>query len=151
MGLKNCLVLCGLLLAHPAYSQTTHVMDKRIDQLMGKASHQRYHQFLLMLQRAVQQQDKSKVASLISYPITAPVQGKDSVITDPQQFIKHYEHIFTPALRSVVLTQRYQTLFANSEGVMIGKQGEIWYSGICQDSRCQRYTIKIIRINNPQS
>lgn len=145
---KQLLVLSTLWLSTMAYATNDHTVDRRIDQLMGAHTHQQYRTFFNQFKAAVIKHDKAKVAKLINYPMTAPVQGKDRVITNPEQFIALYDQIFTVSRQKLVAQQQYKNLFANSNGIMIGQQGEIWFSGICEDTRCQRFTVKVIRINS---
>ena len=142
------LILSGaLLFASASYADSTTEMDHRLDQLMGVNSHSQYHQFFLAFQRSVINQDKQQVASMMSFPITAQVAGRDRILLNKKEFLAVYDKIFTNSLRDVVRQQRYEKLFANSDGVMIGEQGEIWFSGICQHTSCSNPVIKIIRIN----
>lgn len=137
----------ALLLASASYADSTTNIDQRLDQLMGADSHNQYHQFFLTFQRAVSHQDKQQVASMLSYPITTQVAGRDRILLNKKDFLAVYDKIFTHSLQDVVRHQRYEKLFANSDGVMIGEQGEIWFSGVCQQTSCSSPAIKIIRIN----
>ncbi|MBT0723024.1 hypothetical protein HH682_00910 [Rosenbergiella sp. S61] len=142
------LMLSGvLLLASSCYADSTQNIDQRLDQLMGAHSHTQYHQFFETFQRAVVSHNKQQVASMLSYPITAQVAGRDRILLNKKAFLAVYDKVFTPSLQDVVRHQRYSDLFANSDGVMIGEQGEIWFSGICQQGSCRPFTVKIIRIN----
>jgi len=122
-------------------------MDQRLDSLMGANSHTRYHQFFDTFKQAVVNHRPQQVATMLSYPLTAQVAGRDKILLNRKQFLAVYDRIFTSSLVQVVRNQRYDDLFANSDGVMIGEQGEIWFSGICQQDSCAKYTIKVIRIN----
>lgn len=142
------LILSGALLFTSAcYAQTSQEVDQRLDYLMGEHAHTQYHQFFSTFQRAVVSHDKQQVASMLSYPITAQVAGKDRILLNKKAFLAVYDKIFTNSLQDVVRRQRYSELFANSQGVMIGEQGEIWFSGICQQESCRTSTVKILRIN----
>ena len=140
-------LISTLLLTDISYATPPSSVDQRIDFLMGANSHTRYHQFFDSFQRAVTNHDARQVATMLDYPLTAQVAGRDKILLNSQQFLAVYDKIFTPSLREVVRKQRYSDLFANSDGVMIGEHGEIWFSGICHQTSCTRYTIKIIRIN----
>ncbi|NIF58021.1 hypothetical protein F3J27_00880 [Enterobacter sp. Ap-916] len=137
--LASSLIWSGTLLA-----ATEQAMDANLDKLFS--SHENYHAFFDNFKTQIAAQNKAEVAKLISYPIKIALAGKKVQIKTPQQFIKNYDAIFTPDLVAVVNAQKYQDLFANYQGLAIGK-GQIWFSGICQDNQCKKSTVLVIGIN----
>jgi hypothetical protein len=119
-------------------------MDTTLDQLF--TSHQAYHVFFDNLRIQVVAKNKTAVAKLVSYPMRIQFQGKNIQIKNQQQFIQHYDTIFTPDLVNALAKQQYKDLFANSQGVMVGN-GMLWFSGICHDNQCQKPTVLITAIN----
>ncbi|ATF95485.1 Uncharacterised protein [Cedecea neteri] len=119
-------------------------VNARLDQLFN--THQEYHNFLDNLQTQLISENKVEVAKLISYPIKVNIDGKKIKIKTPQQLIKLYGSIFTPALVKVVNTQQYKDLLINAQGVMIGN-GQIWFSSVCGDNQCKKSTVLITTIN----
>ncbi|WP_156484998.1 hypothetical protein [Erwinia sp. ErVv1] len=115
---------------------------------MGADSHGQYHQFLNQLQKAVKEKDKKSVAAMVDYPITVTVSHKATDIADSHAFVKAYDSVFTDRLVNIILHQTYAGLFVNSTGVMVGPQGELWFSGLCTVKDCSRFDIKIMQINN---
>jgi len=129
-----------------AAAQTEQQVDATMDFLYG--AHAPYHAFFERFQKAVAVANKSAVADLVLYPITlVSLNGKDLILHSRKDFIMHYDTIFTPKRVAIVEHQTYATLFARDEGVMIGQNGEIWFSGICRDSACKDVTIKITALN----
>lgn len=119
-------------------------VNARLDQLFN--THQEYHNFLDNLQTQLIGENKVEVAKLVSYPIEINIDGKKVKIKTPQQLIKLYGAIFTPALVKTVNTQQYKDLFINAQGVMIGN-GQIWFSAVCGDNQCKKSTVLITAIN----
>ncbi|AIR62391.1 hypothetical protein LH23_17535 [Cedecea neteri] len=142
--LARLLLVSTIVLSGSSFAATEQEMDANLDQLFS--SHQNYHAFFDIFKTQVVAQNKAEVAKLVSYPIKVTLAGKKVQIKTSQQFIKNYEAIFTPDLVAVVKTQTYQDLFANYQGLAIGK-GQIWFSGICQDNQCKKSTVLVIGIN----
>ncbi|MHC1481208.1 hypothetical protein ACYJW8_13230 [Frateuria aurantia] len=129
-----------------AVTTSDQATDRRLDQLFGE--HQTYRVFFENFQKAVLAGDKSTVAAVIHYPITVHLDGKQWTLYNAKEFAGVYAHIFTPDLVEVVRRQRYDDLFVNDQGVMIG-QGAIWFSGICEDAECEQMPLRVIALNLP--
>ncbi len=140
--------LLSLLLTGVATAGTDAATDARIDSLMGQGTHQRYHQFLIDLQQAVADGNKRAVAAMIHYPINVTVNQKKQTITNANVFVKVYDRVFVRALRDSIVHQQYADLFVRDSGIMVGEQGELWYSGICHSRDCSKFTLKVTAINN---
>jgi hypothetical protein len=118
--------------------------NARLDALFGV--HRPYDQFLQALRRATDAGNWTEVARMIAYPISVSVSGKKTKIPSPKVFVALAPQIMTPKVIAAIHTQAYSGIFANAEGVMIG-DGEIWFSGVCQDSACTNPPIKITSIH----
>lgn len=88
------------------------------------------YSFLQDLQQAVATSDRVAVANLIAYPLK--INGQDHAgqvqshqITSRHQLLQQYRSIFTASVRRAILRQKPETLFANSQGLMIGN-GQVW-------------------------
>jgi len=107
-------------------------------------------EFLATLQDAVKRNDAAAVAALVEYPVRINRRQGRSHIGNPRAFASRYYEIFDHRVRSIVLNQRFENLFSNSRGVMLG-DGEIWISGICDAppvyGACDGLRIRIIAIN----
>ena len=141
-------VLFTLCASTTVYAGSDRETDARLDTLMGSASHERFHDFLNQLQKAIANKDKKAVAAMVDYPLTITVNHKEIDIADDHAFIKAYDKIFTDRLVKIILDQKYADLFAKDTGVMIGPHGELWFSGICTVKDCSKFDIKIMQINN---
>lgn len=105
-------------------------------------------EILSTLQQAVQKHDAAAVAAIVSYPITInPRKPNAILIRTPKAFVDHYDQIITPRIAEIVEKQKYEDLFVNDQGAMLG-DGEVWISGICRDTTCKQTDIKIRTIQN---
>lgn len=141
-------MLLSLVLTGTALAGSDTATDIRIDSLMGQETHQQYHQFLTDLQQAVAKGDKHAVAAMVHYPITVTVNHKKQKIKTPAAFVGVYDRVFTRSFREKIVNQQYADLFARDIGIMVGEQGELWFSGICHTEDCSQFTIKVTAINN---
>jgi len=123
-----------------ALAQTVAEVNQRLDELFGV--HEPYRAFFAQLQKAVAADDRQAVAAMVEYPIEATIGGRNVKIRDAKHFVTNYGKVITPKVKDAVIRQRYEDLFANWQGVMIG-DGEVWFSGIDGKN-----TVKIITINN---
>lgn len=130
-------------------AQTTPTaLDKSIDLSVG--NHVKVQKLLTDLQQAVSQHNAAVVAALVHYPIKVNP-GKHAVtIKNPRVFIKDYDLIITPDISSAILKQKYDALFVNSQGVMIG-DGEVWITNFCLDKNCKNSDIKIGTIQDTKN
>jgi len=143
------LISSVLLLPVLGISQTPTVdLDKSIDLSVG--SHVKVQQLLTNLQQAVAQHNPAAVAALVHYPIKVNPGKHPITIKSPKAFIKDYDRIITADISSVILKQKYDALFVNSQGVMLG-DGEVWITGFCQDKNCRSSDIKIGTIQDTKN
>jgi hypothetical protein len=135
------LTLAALIPCMPLWAQG---VDARLDQLFGE--HNPYRSFFQELKTAVAAQDRTRVAGMVSYPLTVRLDGHPVQLKTPQELLAHYAQLLPPSTQQALASQSYEALFVNSQGVMIGN-GQIWFSGVCQDERCSVRPIKIIAFN----
>lgn len=122
--------LAGVVLLAPAggaVAQTVSETNATLDQLFG--AHAPYQRFLAALQKAAAAGDKAAVAALVSYPLEVHAGGKTLHIRDARHFVADWDKAMTPKVLAAIRKQTYPTLFANSNGLMIG-DGEVWFSGV---------------------
>jgi hypothetical protein len=119
-------------------------VDARFDLLFGE--HDPYRNFFRELQSAVAANARERVAALVSYPLKTHIHGHVVHLRNPQQFLAQYEVLLSAKTQDVLAHQSFNSLFANSQGVMIGN-GQIWFSGVCKDELCKTRTIKITAFN----
>ena len=140
--IANLILFSGtILLPILGVAQTpTADLDKSIDLSVG--SHVKVQQLLFNLQQAVAQHNTAAVAALVHYPIKVNPGKHPLTIKSPKAFAKDYDRIITHDISDVILKQKYDALFVNSQGVMLG-DGEVWITGFCQDKNCKNSDVKI--------
>ncbi len=140
-------IACLAVVPGPAQITPTD-LDKSIDLSVG--DHTRVHTILTQLQRAVAKHDVATVASLVHYPIKVNPGKHPFTIKNEKAFIKDYDNIITSDIQSAIFKQKYENLFVNSEGAMIG-DGEVWIAGFCRDKSCKQSDIKIGTIQDTKN
>ncbi|MGE5537817.1 MAG: hypothetical protein ACM30I_04315 [Gemmatimonas sp.] len=94
--------------------------------------------FLEQLQRAVAADDRSWVADQVRYPINVTLGGVRDFVLDRDEFLAHYDEIINARVRGAIMAQRFDALFKNWQGTMIGR-GEVWFyhrldgSNLCRE------------------
>jgi hypothetical protein len=152
--LTSLILIAGTLL-HPTLTAaqtspaaSTTALDKSIDLSVG--SHVKVQQLLTTLQQAVAKHDAATVASLVHYPIKVNPGKKPFVVKNEKAFIKDYDRIITSDIQAAIFRQKYENLFVNSQGAMIG-DGEVWITGFCRDKSCKQSDIKIGTIQDTKN
>lgn len=77
-----------------------------------------FKRFLLVFRGWVQRDRVDSISEHVRFPLRAA--------GSPAWFRERYPHLFTPALKSVILRQRLDRIFRNGQGAMLGN-GEIWF------------------------
>lgn len=96
--------------------------------------------FLAALQTAVHDGDKTRVASMISYPLMVIHGNRRTRIKTNAQLLGKYDTIFDAPVQKAIAQQSAKCLFGNYQGAMIGN-GEVWFS------QQQDGSMKIITVN----
>ena len=122
-----------------------NAVDAAIDKVLG--DHTKYQTVINAYQKAVAASDKEGVAALVDYPLAATIDGKQTSIKDPTNFVQNYDKIITPAIAGVIKAQKYSELMVNGRGVMFGS-GETWINGICKkgSADCSEFEVKVVTI-----
>ncbi len=136
-----------LLVAQAAPSATA-ALDKSIDLSVG--DHVKVQHILIELQAAVAKHNAPAVAALVHYPIKVNPGKKPFTIKNEKAFIKDYDRIITSDIAAAIFKQKYENLFVNSQGAMIG-DGEVWITGFCRDKSCKQSDIKIGTIQDTKN
>jgi len=100
--------------------------------------------FLTNLQAGIERHDSEAICAMAGYPLGTRVPG---LVRNASACRPNYSRIFNVRVVRAVVNQKFETLFANSKGVMVG-HGEIWVSGVCRDTACTQYDVRIITVNN---
>jgi hypothetical protein len=103
--------------------------------------------FFKAIQNAVKQNDATVLSLMISYPLTLKdLAGHSVKVHNSKEFIANYPSFASSNWRRAVMRQKYEELFSNWQGLMIGR-GEIWFNGICRNQSCSQRELKITGIN----
>ena len=97
-----------------------------VDDAWGPVFGSQAKAFLVRLQRVVETNDKIQFTSLVHYPLHVLDGNHGTEISTPADVIRKYPSILTPDVRNAIRAQSPGCLFANSQGVMIGR-GQIWF------------------------
>ncbi|MEJ7586456.1 MAG: hypothetical protein WKI04_02730 [Ferruginibacter sp.] len=89
--------------------------------------------FLKQVQYLILNNDKVQLAKLISYPLGNSIKTEND-------FIQHYERIFSKAAKLSIARINFSQLFRNSKGVMT-EEGRVWFSQLGNQ-------FKIIAVNS---
>jgi alpha-beta hydrolase superfamily lysophospholipase len=140
--LASLILLASALFAPtPGSAQASPAdLNKSVDMLIG--DHVKVQQILTDLQRSVASHNAAGVAALIHYPIKVNPGSRPITIKNPKEFIKDYDRIITLDITEAILKQKYDALFVNSQGAMLG-EGEVWITSFCLDKGCAKSDIKI--------
>jgi len=94
---------------------------------LGSEIAKRSRAFLTELKSAVEASNKTKVASMIRFPLRVATPKKQIEIKNREEFLYNYDHIFTPAVKAKIADEASsRCLFANWQGFMVG-DGEVWF------------------------
>jgi hypothetical protein len=151
--LASLILIAGAFLPpilHAAQTTPTAptALDKSIDLSVG--DHVKVHTILTQLQQSVASHNASAVAILVHYPIKVNPGKKPFTVKNEKAFIKDYDRIITHDIQDAILKQKYENLFVNSQGAMIG-DGEVWITGFCRDKSCKQSDIKIGTIQDTKN
>ncbi len=148
--LTSLVLIAGTLLPPTLQAAQTNLADlnKSIDLSVG--DHVKVQQLLTQLQQAVAKHNAPAVASLVHYPIKVNPGKKPFVVKNEKAFIKDYDRIITQDIAAAIFKQKYENLFVNSQGAMIG-DGEVWITGFCRDKSCKQSDIKIGTIQDTKN
>jgi hypothetical protein len=140
--LASLIVFASALFAPTSGSAQTSPADlnKSIDMLLG--DHVKVQQILTDLQRSVASHNAAGVAALVHYPIKVNPGKRPFIVKSPKAFIDDYDRIITIDISEAILKQKYDALFVNSQGAMLG-EGEVWITSFCLDKGCAKSDIKI--------
>jgi hypothetical protein len=145
--LASLILFAGALLSPTLVAAQTSTADlnKSIDMLIG--DHVRVQHLLTDLQQSVASHNATGVAALVHYPIKVNPGKRPFVVKSPKAFIADYDRIITQDISEAILKQKYDALFVNSQGAMLG-EGEVWITNFCLDKGCTKSDIKISTIQS---
>jgi hypothetical protein len=145
--LASLILLASALFAPtPGSAQASPAdLNKSIDMLIG--DHIKVQHLLTDLQQSVASHNAAGVAALVHYPIKVNPGKRPFVVKSPKAFVADYDRIITQDISEAILKQKYDALFVNSQGAMLG-EGEVWITNFCLDKGCTKSDIKISTIQS---
>lgn len=85
--------------------------------------------FLAQLKSAAALGDRQGLAAMVRYPFTIYSQGQEvTTYADAEALLDDFAAVFTQEVMKAIENAKYDTLFVNYLGAMIG-DGEIWFDG----------------------
>lgn len=93
---------------------------KRYSVAVGAVSDQDVESFVSKIQEYIINGNKEQLATQVTYPITAKINGKVTIIHTKDEFIKNYDQIFDSNYKQVISKAYTKYLFANWQGIMLG-------------------------------
>lgn len=136
------LFAAALFACAPAHADEASV-NSAIDALLG--DHEQYQTTIEAIIDAARSGDAETFAAYVSYPITVPVNGAPQTIETADDLVANYDAIMTDAITSTLTGQDYGELFVNADGIMFGA-GEVWINGICTDTACSTFDVRIVTL-----
>jgi len=100
--------------------------------------------FLRSLQTSVALGNRTKVATLVHFPLKVWLDGEMTTIRGESEFQARYSRIFDDSVKKAIAEANVDTLFANQQGVMVDN-GRVWFRPISE----HKNAIKIVAINDP--
>ena len=95
------------------------------------------------MKSSVARDDRKSLCRLANYPLrtSAGRIGQESLCR------ARHRTIFNDRVVSAIRAQKFEELFVNWQGIMIG-DGEVWLAVVCHDSACRRKRLGIMTVNN---
>jgi hypothetical protein len=122
--------LMPLLIALPqavfSAQDTSSCGHSTVEDAWGAEVASQARSFLTRLQRIVRSDDKAQFASVTHYPVRVLDGSRVTEISSPSDLVRNYSSVLTPDVRHSILAQSATCLFANGQGMMIGK-GQVWF------------------------
>ena len=134
------LLLMCLGLAHTAAAQE-ETLDVRLERTAG-IQPDAAKAFYDALRGSVGRSEQAAACALLAYPL----QHASGVVADAAACVARYDTLFTIPVRRAIGRQRYEELFINDSGVMLGV-GEVWFR--CLTKPCaSRDTVRVTALNS---
>ncbi|MBZ9622098.1 hypothetical protein G9F71_004390 [Clostridium sp. FP2] len=121
-----------------------NVKVKNRYEVIGITNVKEFEKSFNIIKSLVQNNEISKVANYVSYPLNVNKKDKKIKIKSKENFIKSYNTIITEDVKKALLNQDVTKTFVNYQGVMVG-DGEVWFTHI--KNKAMIYAINIFEIN----
>ncbi len=134
--LSRHVTLCAVLFSlTTTVSAGEKITDNDLERMFGESAP--YRHVFEQVQITIQANDREKFARLVHYPFTI-YRSKDEccgaeavdLVENHAEFVERYDEIVTPAVRDLVLAQKFDDLFFNWRGLGFDL-GVLWITGYC--------------------
>lgn len=102
--------------------------------------------FFLILKMSMAAGDDVRIAESVRYPIRVSMNGQETLIADPDQFLEMYDRIFDEEFINTLSGIEETDLSLTTSGVQVGN-GELWFHYFCADPGCSDSQFLITQIN----
>lgn len=113
-------------------------------ELIGITNAKEFEKSFNTIKFLVKNNEKSKVANYVSYPLNVNKEDKKIKIQSKEDFIKNYNTIITENVKKALIDQDVAKTFVNYQGVMVGS-GEIWFTHV--NNKAMIYAINLFVTN----
>jgi hypothetical protein len=100
--------------------------------------------FLKSLQAAVALGNRTKVATLVHFPLNAWIDGEETVVRSESEFQARYSRIFDADVKRAIADASVDTLLADQQGIRLDN-GRVRFRPLPE----RKNAIKIVAINDP--
>jgi hypothetical protein len=100
--------------------------------------------FLKSLQTAVALDNRTKVATLVHFPLRVWLDGEETAIRNESEFQARFSRIFDAEVKKSIASAKVDALLANQQGVTFDN-GRVWFRPLPEHGNA----IKIVAINDP--
>jgi hypothetical protein len=95
------------------------------------------------LQKAIQHDDRSTVASMAHFPLRVRLHGRNSVIKNKAQLLREYDKVFDQPVRCAISHASRTKVWGNWQGFTVA-DGVVWW----ERGAAQKSPFRIITVNN---
>lgn len=140
-GIRTVAAVVCLLLAASTGRAQDETLDMRLEQVAG-IQPDAAKAFYDALRGTVGRSEQAAACALLAYPL----QHASGVIANAAACVANYDTLFTIPVRRAIGRQRYEELFVNDNGVMLGV-GEVWFR--CATKPCAtRDAVRVTSLNS---
>ena len=94
-------------------------------------------------QKAVTNDERMAVASMISFPLHVRLGGKKALIKDKSQLLRHYDTVFDSSVKCAIAHARETQVRGNSRGFTVD-DGVVWW----ERGHSPQSSFKAVRVDN---
>jgi hypothetical protein len=98
--------------------------------------------FLKSLQAAVSLGNRTKVATLVHFPLTAWIDGEETILRNESEFQSRYSRIFDPGVKKAIAEAKVDTLLADQQGIRL-ENGQVRFRPLPE----HKNAIRIVAFN----